>query len=240
MNPQGKIVLSTRVVTEPRYDETRDTVSHQWYSLLTELGLPFLLLPNVEEGVEPYLADIPIRGVILTSGNNLCPATYREMNTKVSDTSPARDKTEGILIELARKAKWPVLGVCRGMQMLNAHFGGKILPNLAQRLEGQESHVGSMHSITIESAKWRAKFGYHKLTVNSFHDQGFTHEELSPQFTAFAVSEKGHVIEGFAHESLPIVGIMWHPERQNPAHDFDRALLKGLFLDQSLGAMANG
>ncbi len=225
-----------RVVTADGYAETRDAVSHDWYPLLDDLGLRALLVPNIGSEVDGYLSGCSVRGVILTSGNNVCPETYGEQDITVADTAPARDKTEAALIELARKHAWPLLGVCRGMQMMNAHFGGRILPDLAQRIGDKEQHAASEHRVRIVLPEWSAKFGYERMTVNSYHDQGFTAAELSPKFAAFAVSEKAGVIEGFAHKALPFVGIMWHPERPNPAHDFDQALLHSLFVEQSITA----
>lgn len=232
MTPQGRLILSTRVVKATGRDETRDAISHDWYALLKELALLPLLVPNVESEVEGYLEGLCIRGMILTGGNNLCPDTYGEPDAKVLHTSAARDTTEKVLIRLAVRNHWPILGVCRGMQMLNAYFGGRILTDLSRQIGDRENHAGSEHGISIRLPEWKAKFGYDSLVVNSYHDQGFTEKELSHEFAVFAVSAKAGVVEGIAHKKLPIVGIMWHPERPNPARDFDRALLQSLFAER--------
>jgi putative glutamine amidotransferase len=191
----------------------------------------------VEDAVTDYLGGIDLRGVILTSGNNVCPATYHEEDGGIPDTSQSRDRTERLLIDAAIAAGLPILGVCRGMQILNAHFGGKLLPDLSRI--SSERHVASTHEIEILRPEWIDAFGCRSLRVNSFHDQGLTEAELSREFTCFAKTAAG-IIEGFAHQLLPIVGIQWHPERENPAAEFDRALIEGLFLKGDLGAVSAG
>ena len=102
MAAQDRVLLSMRVVTADGYAETRDAVSHDWYPLLDDLGLRALLVPNIGSEVDGYLSGCSVRGVILTSGNNVCPETYGEQDTTVADTAPARDRTEAALIELAQ------------------------------------------------------------------------------------------------------------------------------------------
>jgi putative glutamine amidotransferase len=227
--------VTTRVVKDPSHGELRDALSHDWYPLLEGLGITPLLVPNLEDAVADYLSGIDLRGLILTGGNNLCPETYHLEDTGVPDTSFARDRTESLLIESAISSGLPILGVCRGMHILNTHFGGRLLPDLSRT--ASESHVACEHEVEILRPDWIEQFGWESLRVNSFHDQGLTEAELSRELTCFAKTGAG-IIEGLVHAELPIVGIQWHPERKNPAADFDRALLDGLFLKEDLGAVS--
>ncbi len=231
-----RVAISTRVVRASGYEETRDALSHDWYLFLQQIGLTPFLVPNLGDQVVDYLDGVDISGVILTSGNIVCPQTYHMKDEGVPDTSVARDRTESILIELAIAQRLPILGVCRGMQILNAHFGGTILADLASRIGALENHVASEHRIRILLPEWIRKFGRDAFVVNSFHDQGLTQKELSPQLVGFAASEQDNVIEGVVHRDLPIVGVQWHPERKNPAWELDRALVRSLFLEGSVAA----
>ena len=233
----ARVAVTTRVVRDPAHGELRDALSRDWYPLLEGLGITPLLVPNVEDAVADYLGGIELQGLILTSGNNVCPETYRVEDTGVPDTSPARDRTERLLIDAAVAGGLPILGVCRGMHILNAHFGGKLLPDLSRITS--EGHVARVHEIEILRPDWTEVFGCTSLRVNSFHDQGLTETELSRELAAFARTGAG-IIEGFVHPALPIVGIQWHPERENPASAFDRALLAGLFLKGDLGPVGAG
>ena len=72
-----RVAVTMRVVKDPRHGEIRDALSHDWYPLLKSLGIAPLLVPNLEDAVADCLDGIDLAGVILTSGNNLCPETYR-------------------------------------------------------------------------------------------------------------------------------------------------------------------
>jgi putative glutamine amidotransferase len=115
--------------------------------------------------------------------------------------------------------------VCRGMQLLNVHFGGRLVRNLDEVCERRNSHVASNHEIEIVDAGWRKRLKTKAVRTNSFHRQGVTLSTLSSQLRPFAVDANG-IVEGLYHPDLPITGIQWHPERSNSASEVDDIVLR--------------
>lgn len=115
-------------------------------------------------------------------------------------TSPLRDAVEHALLAYARSAHLPVVGVCRGMQLLHVAAGG--------RLVRQPGHVAALHTV---------RCGVHEpVPLNSWHH--WVPSGLMPGWTALAHAPDGNV-EAMQHMHLPWLGMMWHPER--PQGDVD-------------------
>ena len=224
-----------RVVSAAGSHERRDALSQDWYPFLKSCGITPTLVPNVGEEAPSYLENIPVRGIILSGGNNVHPAAYGgHPSATVPDTAPERDATEAALIDWAVAAGLPALGVCRGMHMLNAHFGGSILTDMRSQAPGTGNHVACEHEVQVTLPQMVERFGYEKLTTNSYHNQGLTQNEIAPVLECWAVTDGEDIVEAVMHRKLPIVGIQWHPERPNSAADFDRALVRSLFVDGEL------
>lgn len=187
---------------------------------LGRFGLQLLIIPNGSD-VDSYFEQFPIERVILSGGNDVDPLLYGEIRTEEMSIATERDKTERRMIELAVERNIQILGICRGMEFLNVYFGGKLI-RIKDRL-GTNAHLpGKDHSLNIiENQEILGKI----TIVNSFHNQGLTKKELSPQLRAFAMSDEG-IVEGFYHHSLPIVGIIWHPERGSPDTEFNEKLVR--------------
>jgi gamma-glutamyl-gamma-aminobutyrate hydrolase PuuD len=180
-------------------NEVRDSLDSQLVLFLSQLGFIPLPVPNNLSSVKDFFREIRPAGLVLSGGNTL-------------GENPDRDATENQLLELARDARLPVLGICRGMQMLN-HFEGGTL----QRIAG---HLGKRHEITSQRT---ASFN---RVVNSFHDYAIN--ELAKEFTVEATSSDG-IIEAISHVEVPWLGIMWHPERENPFDEADKTLISSFF-----------
>ena len=140
------------------------------------------------------------------------------MNLLSGDT-PKRDKTELEIINYCINKKLPIFGVCRGMQMLNSFFQGNITTNKT------DSHVRKSHTIKIVNQK--LKLSNNKYFVNSFHKNLIHEKSLGKSLEIFAISDFDNSIEGFFHESLPIIGVMWHPERE--PNKFNQILVSNFF-----------
>ena len=140
--------------------------------------------------------------------------------------APERDRTEIALIASFKSNGRPVLGVCRGIQALNAAAGGGIMTDVAA-VSGN-CHVARDHSVTLCDERFAELAGGKTLTVNSFHGEGVAGNSLAPGFRAFALAE-GDIVEGMLHETHAMLGIQWHPERVSPSAAFDEKLIRALF-----------
>lgn len=136
----------------------------------------------------------------------------------IKDELPVRDKFESRLIRRAAERGIPVVGFCHGHQVINKAFGGKIgrnPTNVAVRIvhHGKESPYvkDCFHEITVTPGSLVANgLGEGVRTVNSSHNYCIT--ELAKGFKVTAVAEDG-VIEAIEHETLPVFGFQFHPER---------------------------
>ena len=189
-----RIGLSLRVQNIERIDEKRDAISHDWIHFLQELNYFPILIPNNLKNVEEYVSELKLDGLILSGGDNI-------------GEFPERDKTERKLLEYAIKNTMPVLGVCRGMQLINTFFDGTISKN------DSSSHVGVNHDVEITNLDFADLLGENKLKVNSFHNNLIKKNDIGENLMVFAQSENDSTIEGYFHEKLPVLGVMWHPER---------------------------
>lgn len=211
-----KIAITMRRVDNNTYSETRDALSREWMKYMARIMPKVILIPvlNDSNAVLDFMKNLDVDGVILSGGNDW-------------GSDSKRDKTETKLFKYAFKKKLPILGVCRGFQVINLLMGGKLGKDI-KKISG-ENHDGLVHDIHIEEKSPFKKIAKKdKLEINSYHNQGFWAQNLSPKLKAFALSPKG-VVEGFYHLSMPIIGIQWHPERKNPSADFDKKLILNLF-----------
>lgn len=193
------ILVSTRISENASYPERRDSLAHDWGQLFDRLGLLPLLVPNSLADVSSYF-DLGAKGLLLTGGDSL--------GSKENPTQ--RDKTEMQLIAGAIQRNIPILGVCRGFQMLNRYFGGSSM-SIADR-----RHVGH-HAVSLRDGR--------SMEVNSFHNEAVTLNGLAASLLPFAQTADG-IVEGVRHVNLPITAIQWHPERTSPSAQYDEYLIK--------------
>lgn len=194
------VAVTQRVAVIPEYAERRDCLDQAWPRFLAACGLLPLPLPNVPEVALACCNELRIAGLVLTGGNDLA---------RLGGDAPERDVTENALLDFAEQRRLPVIGICRGMQLIQSRCGVPL-----HRVEG---HVTPRQIIWIEG---EAK------EVNSYHH--FAAFDSHAPLAAWAVAEDG-VVKAVRHASLPITGIMWHPERREPPASDDVALFRRVF-----------
>jgi len=194
------IAISQRVAVAPPSGERRDCLDQAWIKFMATCGLTPLPVPNDEQAAQSLCNAMPVNGILLTGGNDL---------SAYGGDAPERDATESVLIDIADKIALPVLGVCRGMQMIQDRFG--------IRLERVAGHVAPRQIISIDGEL---------AEVNSYHNFGAT--ETRPPLEAWAFAEDG-VVKAVRHAARPMMGIMWHPERLNPFAQRDISLFQQFF-----------
>jgi putative glutamine amidotransferase len=194
-----KILVSMRIIENLTYPELRDAISHDWASFFSKHNLLPILVPNALNHLSRYF-DLPPQGLLLTGGESQGPLHRPTL----------RDHTEMTLIAEAIARDIPILGVCRGLQIINRYFGGGTvaLPT--------KSHLGT-HTIKLNDGT--------NHIVNSFHNEGVTLASLAAGLIPFACANEDGLVEAVRHETLPILAIQWHPERPNPASVLDRQII---------------
>jgi len=203
-----RIGLTQRVDEIAAYGERRDALDQKWGELLGKLGIFAIPLSNRTPDPKAYLEALDLDGFILTGGNDLS-----HLPNPVN-AAPERDRLEQAVLEYAQTHELPLLGVCRGLQFINAALGGSLV--------SVEGHVGQCHKVD-----WNGE----TVSVNSFHNWTIPSDGLASQLTATAIDDEGNV-EGFRHQNLPIEGIMWHPEREEPFAKQDETFLRSFFFSK--------
>lgn len=159
--------------------------------------------------------------LLLPGGGDLEPRRYGQENTASRDLEPERDEAEFLLLQDFTAAGKPVLGVCRGLQVINVFFGGTLAQDVPGhgRLEGADR----LHAVRTDGAcaLWGGA-----LTVNSAHHQAA--DRLGGGLRAVQWAEDG-VVEALRHERLPVWAVQWHPERLGDPDPGRR--LMGAFLE---------
>ena len=197
---QRKVGISLRVENIEKYDEKRDAISQDWIKFCNRAGFMPILIPNNLMDVKGFLKSMNLDILIFSGGDNI-------------GDDLERDKTEKNMIEFAIKNKIPSLGVCRGMQFFNKYFGGKIEHGL------NKTHVRARHKIKFTDKKMEKIFGKKSSVVNSFHENLIKSEILGKELESFGIANHDETIEAFYHKKYPIIGVMWHPERE---HNFEK------------------
>jgi len=193
-----RIGLTMRVVEACGYQEPRDALAQDWPKFLGKVfsKSAWIYLPNIgATAIRQYCKRWHVNRLILTGGEDF-------------GVCQIRDETEMDLLSWAKGNHMPVLGICRGMQMM-AKFAGVGLKPLA-------AHTRVRHRLS----------GRIRHEVNSFHCSGLT--SCPTSFKVSARSPDGE-IEGILNEDLRWEGWMWHPERETPYASADINRIRKLF-----------
>lgn len=198
-----------RVTEAQNYDEARDSISHDWVELLQRWDMAPHPIPNGLRDTAGYLEAIAPNLIILTGGDD-------------PGRGDRRDLTEKAVLNHAEANTIPVLGVCRGLQVINLYFGGD--------LGSVSGHISVEHAVHFTENF--SRFYGEETSVNSFHAASISANSLAPDLVSAGIDHDGNV-EAAYHNTLPIAGIMWHPERPGaPVADrslFDHLIDEGVF-----------
>lgn len=168
--------------------------------------------------VAAYLPEIDLScdGLILCGGGDVHPKYFGEDIDGSKEIDPDRDEAEFALIRTFLEAGKPILGICRGHQLLNIYFGGSLHQDLScAAAHSSGSDYDLVHTVTAAEGSLLGGMYGSRFTVNSYHHQGI--KAVGQGLKVTLTSEEG-VIEGIEHESLPVFGVQWHPERMSFSH----------------------
>ncbi|MBW4575357.1 MAG: gamma-glutamyl-gamma-aminobutyrate hydrolase family protein [Aphanothece sp. CMT-3BRIN-NPC111] len=177
-------------------------------------GLPILLPPgDVDAGAILEQVD----GLVFSGGGDIDPACYNgSPHPTIYNVDPERDRFELELARLALGKDIPILGICRGLEVMMVVSGGKLLPHLPDEFGEAIAHrsnqlLSAEHSVQISPKSRLAKImGATEATIFSWHHQAA--QTVPPGWRVTAQASDG-VIEALEHEHHPwAIALQWHPE----------------------------
>jgi putative glutamine amidotransferase len=203
-----------------KWTDVVTNLSPRTYSLsVQDAGALALVLPPDDEVAErpDELLDL-VDGLMLAGGGDVDPASYgARPHHATSGSRPERDRFELALTHRAIERDIPVLGICRGMEMLNVACGGTLDQHLPDRV-GHEDHCHtpgafSDHEVRLERGSLAARaVGAETTAVKSHHHQGV--DELGEGLTATGWSTADGIVEAIELGGRAYaLGVLWHPEQ---------------------------
>lgn len=201
-----RIGITMRVTNATGYHEVRDSLARDWTEYMQNAfpDAQWMYIPNMGIDAVNYFRKWDLNVLILTGGDDI--GDY-----------PDRDQTESELLRHALENNIPVIGVCRGLQLIHRHFGGEMK-------QGDESftdvHRAQRHEIEMDGSAHE---------VNSYHNNMLDETTLHHDLQVIARCSKDNTIEGVRAKGL--MAMMWHPEREERVEQWNLNLIKD-FLDQ--------
>ena len=199
---------------------SRFCVLQTYCRALQATGAAPVLVPLL--GDDEAMIDICRRldGLFLAGGGDIAPRHYGQVRSaRLVSVDPPQDRVELLLTRFAMNSDQPILGICRGIQVLNVAQGGTLYQDIPTdiqpalrhdfRPEHPPEYLG--HDVTVQSGTLLSSIvGPGRLPVNSFHHQAVA--DVAPGLIAAAVAPDG-VIEGLeAPEKRFVLAVQWHPE----------------------------
>jgi putative glutamine amidotransferase len=182
-------------------------------------GLAVMLPPDRAEGEDPSQLLALIDGLVLAGGADIDPAFYgQEAQANTTDTVPVRDAFEIAMARAAIERDMPLLGICRGMQLLNVACGGTLLQHLPERFGHHEhrrvvgSFDGADHDVELRDGTLAMRVvGERRHATKSHHHQGI--DRLGEGLEVSGVSAMDGLPEAIELTGARFVlGVQWHPE----------------------------
>jgi len=201
-----RIGISMRMERIAETGEVRNALAHDWTKYMAHF-LPlvtWLPVPNMGGAVVEWVESMGIGGLIFSGGDDWGRFSQR-------------DETEKALWRWARGKGLPVLGVCRGMQVLNFCMGGSLPSPNAMR--DTCDHVATRHGLILDDEPHE---------VNSYHNGLLRDKDIAPRFKVWGKASDG-TVEAIRTPDHRMYGIMWHPEREAEPSPLDMAIMKRVF-----------
>ena len=230
------LISSGRTLLPVRGDDAQSTKvgsdEHYVSAVIRAGGAPLLLPPHGDK--EATRAAVSVADALLLSGGgDIHSLVYgAQPHPKSFDQDPARDATELLAVDFALKKRLPILGICRGCQLLNVAFGGDLIQHIPGG-DGWVKHESQgmagllLHTVELESGTLlRELFPVDSMAVNSFHHQAPGRVGEGLRVAARATDGTIEALE--AVDGRAILGVTFHPEESAPFYPAFDAVFKWL------------
>lgn len=196
-------------------------------------GLP-VILPSVEPKLVTDYLDL-FDGIIFAGGSDIDPTFYNEEpHEKLGQTNLLRDRFEYALVKAAVKSQKTVMGICRGMQMINVALGGTLYQDLSEMSNGTFKHSqdapGNLptHHVNISDHSYLSTLVGKRLYVNSRHHEAV--KKVSPMLKVVARADDQVVEAVESRNDNQILGVQWHPENMFNHDSASQAIFSDLIV----------
>lgn len=197
------------------FNEGEQRLDHRYVTAVEKAGGIPCPIPMIEDA--DAMADIVSRlhGLILTGGPAITLGLIGELPPDINETDPVRERADGLLLENALRRRLPILGICYGMQLVNAHFGGTIFADVQRQREQTSIHSekrgGTPHEVrTKPGTLFHRIWGVDSVIVNTRHIQAIA--TTGDGFIESGYAPDG-VVEAIESHDESILGVQFHPER---------------------------
>jgi len=242
--PTPRVVITVAVAARQSEPDLAARKTELYAAAVARHGGAPIVIDATIDGVERAAAFGSMDGLLLSGGADLDPGRYGQSSRGSASIEADRDRLEAEAWDAAQARRLPVLGICRGLQAINAFSGGTLL----QHVDG---HAGpafgrgtaKTHPIRVAPGSRLARILFPTnprggvLRVNSVHHQAIRASDLAPGLVAgaWASSSSGDLVEGLeAADGRFVFGVQCHPERTDSTPDaFER--LFGVFVDAARG-----
>ena len=218
---QAPVIGITGNVTEGNLS----LLSGYFKSIVAAGAIPMVIPPYEDTGLMIEMLN-RIDGLLLSGGADLNPLFLNEEPVEaLHNINPWRDRQELLLVRLAANRQIPILGICRGIQVMTAALGGSLYQDIDTQMEGKHikhsqdlDRAYASHTVTLEPDSLLADlFNTDTLAVNSFHHQAV--KQPSPGFRVTARASDGVIEAVESTEYKSMIGVQWHPECFIVNHD---------------------
>ncbi|NDV77378.1 gamma-glutamyl-gamma-aminobutyrate hydrolase family protein [Dysgonomonas sp. 511] len=226
-------------VSATRGSKGGSVISGTYIQAILKAGGTPIVIPVMTDGV--VLRDIvkQLDGLIITGGDDIAPSYYNEKEIpKVNEIDSIRDIYDFVLLKLAADRNIPILGICRGMQLINVAYGGSLYQDIPLQAKSDIEHKQKQprdivtHDVSIDAgSKLASILGVTNVHTNSYHHQGV--KKVAPGFRATAKASDGMVEAIEAYPNRNIIAVEWHPEVQAAAGDTTMLKLFSFFMGEA-------
>lgn len=213
------------------FNNAQSQLNQVYYtSIVRAGGVPYIIPPFDITNAEGWADDIlgQLDGIVFSGGGDVNPLYFDEQPIRdLHEVAAERDEMELLLARRAAHLQLPILGICRGIQVMNVAYGGTVLQDIYAQGDNvwvkhsqSAPRFASSHTVELEAGSLIAKiYGKKELAVNSFHHQAVG--KVAPGFRITGWSADGVIEAMESTEHKPILGVQWHPECLGNTWDTD-------------------